>query len=122
MSRRLERVKVELKKEISKILHDDLKDPRIGFITVTRIDLTPDLKNAKVYFSILGDDINRNLCVEGIQSAAGYIRKLIGQRLNLRYTPELSFRLDESAEYIMELEKTFERLRNESKNNQKSDK
>lgn len=47
MSRRLERVKIELKKEISKILHDDLKDPRIGFITVTRIDLTPDLRNAK---------------------------------------------------------------------------
>ena len=122
MSRRLERVKVELKKEISKILHDDLKDPRIGFITVTRIDLTPDLRNAKVCFSILGDEANRDLCVEGIQSAAGYIRKLIGQRLNLRYTPELSFRLDKSAEYIIELEKTFERLRNESKNNQKSDK
>ncbi len=122
MGRRSDRVQVQLRKEISRILQEDLKDPRIGFITVTRIDLTGDLRHAKVYFSIFGDEANQESSLEGIQSAAGYIRKLISERLNLRYTPELSFRLDKSAEYSIELEKTFERLKNESKDNQKSDK
>jgi len=122
MGRRSERVQVQLKREISKILQEDLRDPRIGIVTITRIDLTPDIRHAKIYFSILGDDTKQASSVEGIQSAAGYIRKLIGERLNLRYTPELSFRLDKSIEYSIELEKTFERLKNEPKNNQDSDK
>jgi len=122
MGRRSEKVQVQLKREISRILQEDLKDPRIGFVTVTRIDLTGDLRHAKVYFSILGDEAKKASSVAGIQSAAGYIRKLISERLNLRYTPELSFRLDKSAEYSIELEKTFERLKNESKDSQASDK
>jgi ribosome-binding factor A len=118
MGIRLERVQGQLRKEISKILQEDLKDPRIGFVTVTRIDLTPDLRYAKVYFSILGDEQNKELSIEGIQSAAGYIRKLIGDRLKLKYVPELSFKLDKSIEYGIDLEKTFERLRNEHKDDQ----
>ena len=122
MGIRSERVQVQLKREISRILHEDLKDPRIGFVTVTRIDLTGDLRYAKVYFSVLGDDANQESSVEGIQSAAGYIRRLIGERLKLKFVPELSFRLDKSIEYSINLEKTFERLRNEQKNNQDSNK
>ncbi|MFH1479066.1 MAG: 30S ribosome-binding factor RbfA [Candidatus Omnitrophota bacterium] len=115
MGIRSERVQVQLKREISKILHDDLKDPRIGFITITRIDLTGDLRFAKVYFSALGNDIDIGSCTEGIESASGYIRKLIGERLNLKYVPELSFIYDRSIEYSINLEKTFERLKNEHK-------
>lgn len=118
MGRRSEKVQVELRREISRILQEDLKDPRIGFITVTRIDLTGDLRHAKVYFSILGDEAKQESSVEGIESAKGYIRKLIGDRLKLKYVPELSFKLDKSEEYSIELEKTFERLRNESKKDQ----
>ncbi len=122
MGIRTDRVQRQLRKEISRILQEDLKDPRIGFVTVTRIDLTGDLRHAKVYFSILGDEEKQESSVEGIQSAAGYIRKLIGERLKLKYVPELSFKLDKSIEYSINLEKMFERLRDERKNNQDSNK
>lgn len=122
MGMRSVKVGRQLKKEISKILQEDLKDPRIGFVTITRIDLTGDLRHAKVYFSILMDEANQKSSIEGIESAAGYIRKLIGERLNLRYVPELSFKLDRSIEYSVNLEKTLERLRNEQKPNQDSHK
>jgi len=119
---RSKKVQVQLKKEISRILHDDLKDPRIGFVTLTRIDLTGDLRYAKVYFSILGDKKVQESSLEGIESATAYIRRLVGQRLKLKYVPELSFRLDRSLEYTIKLEKTFEALRNERKDNQKGNK
>lgn len=120
MGIRSEKVQVQLKREISRILQEDLKDPRIGFATVTRIDLTGDLRYAKVYFSILGDEKAQKSGIEGIQSAAGYIRRLIGQRLNLRYVPEISFNLDRSVEYSINLEKTFERLKNERRDDKDS--
>ncbi|MEE8317750.1 MAG: 30S ribosome-binding factor RbfA [Candidatus Omnitrophota bacterium] len=119
---RSKKVQVQLKKEISRILHDDLKDPRIGFVTLTRIDLTGDLRYAKVYFSILGDKKVQESSLEGIESATAYIRRLVGQRLKLKYVPELSFRLDRSLEYSIKLEKTFEALRNERKDNQEGNK
>ncbi len=122
MGMRSKKVQVQLKKEISRILHDDLKDPRIGFVTLTRIDLTGDLRYAKVYFSILGDKKVQESSLEGIESATAYIRRLVGQRLKLKYVPELSFRLDRSIEYSINLEKTFEVLRNERKDNQEGNK
>ena len=122
MGIRSDRVQGELKKEISRILQEDLKDPRLGFVTVTRIDLTGDLRYAKVYFSVLGDETNRESAIEGIRSASGYIRKLVGDRLKLKYVPELSFKLDRSVEYSIDLEKTFERLKNERRGDQDRDK
>jgi len=119
---RLDRVRVQLKRELSIILQEDLKDPRIGLITITRIDLTGDLRYARIYFSLLGDEKEKISSIEGIESATGYIRRLIGERLKLKYVPELSFKLDRSIEYSMHLEKTFERLKNERKNSEDSDK
>ena len=116
------RVQVQLKKELSRILQEDLKDPRIGLTTITRIDLTGDLRYARIYFSILGDEKEKISSIEGIESAAGYIRRLIGERLKLKYVPELSFKLDRSIEYSINLEKTFKRLKNEHKNSEDSDK
>ncbi|MBU3935844.1 30S ribosome-binding factor RbfA [Patescibacteria group bacterium] len=111
-----------MKKEISRILQEDLKDPRIGFVTITRIDLTGDLRHAKIYFSILGDEASQKASEEGIKSAVGFIRKLIGERLKLKYVPEIFFMLDRSLEYSIGLEKTFERIRNERDDNKDSDK
>jgi ribosome-binding factor A len=122
MGVRADRVQRQLKKEISKIIQEDLKDPRIGFATVTRIDLTGDLRCAKVYFSILGDETSQEASIQGIKSAAGYVRRLIGDRLKLKYVPELHFKLDRSVEYSINLEKTFERLENERKHSQERDK
>ena len=122
MGMRSQKVQGELKKEISNILRDDLKDTRISFVTITRIDLTGDLRYAKVYFSMLDEGNDKEACVEGIQSASSYIRKLIGERLELKYVPELSFIFDKSIEYSIDLEKTFERIKNERNNGQERDK
>ncbi|PIV38998.1 MAG: ribosome-binding factor A, partial [Candidatus Omnitrophica bacterium CG02_land_8_20_14_3_00__42_8] len=107
---------------ISKILLEDLKDPRIGFVTITRIDLTGDLRYARIYFSILGDDTAKEASLQGIKSARGFIRKLIAERMKLRYVPELYFKLDNSMEYSINLEKTFERIRHERKDDKAGDK
>lgn len=122
MGIRSERVEGQLKKEISRILQEDLKDPRIGFVTITRIDLTGDLRYARIYFSILGDDDVKEESLKGIKSAIGFIRKLIAERMKLRYVPELYFKLDNSIEYSINLEKTFERIKNERQNSQAGDK
>src|SRR3989338_11510533 len=122
MGIRSERVEGQLKKEISKILQEDLKDPRTGFVTITRIDLTGDLRYARVYFSIMGDDAAKEESLKGIKSAIGFIRKLIAERMDLRYVPELYFKLDNSLEYSINLEKTFERIKNEHKESQSGDK
>jgi ribosome-binding factor A len=115
-------VEGQLKREISKILQEDLKDPRIGFVTITRINLTLDLRYARVYFSVMGDDKVKEESLKGIKSAIGFIRKLIAERMKLRYVPELYFKLDNSIEYSINLEKTFERIRNERQDSQGSDK
>jgi len=122
MGIRSERVEGQLKKEISKILLEDLNDPRIGFVTITRIDLTADLRYARIYFSIFGDDKAKEEGLQGIKSAIGFIRKLIAERMKLRYVPELYFKLDNSLEYSINLEKTFERIKNEHKDSQAGDK
>ncbi|MDP2910982.1 MAG: 30S ribosome-binding factor RbfA [Candidatus Omnitrophota bacterium] len=122
MGIRSDRVEGQLRKEISKILQEDIKDPRIGFVTITRIDLTKNLRYARIYFSILGDDNAKEESLAGIKSSIGYIRKLIAERMNLRYVPELYFILDNSIEYSINLEKTFERIKHEHKDSQAGDK
>ena len=121
-SQRPGRVQEALRQEISKIVQNEMKDPRIGFITITRVDLTKDLRYARIYFSILGDDNAKEESLKGIKSSIGYIRKLIAERMNLRYVPELYFKLDNSIEYSINLEKTFERIKHEHKDSQAGDK
>lgn len=105
---RFEKVAQELKREISAIVHNELKDPRIGFITITHLDLTPDLRYARVYFSILGDKNNKAKSLEGLKNATGFIRRKIGERIRLRYVPEIVFKLDESGEHSFRISKLLE--------------
>jgi ribosome-binding factor A len=91
-------------------------------VTITRIELTGDLRYARIYFSVLGDDKAKEESLKGIKSSIGFIRKLIAERIKLRYVPELYFKLDNSLEYSINLEKTFERIRHEHKDDQASDK
>ena len=92
---RSERVQEALRQEISRIVHGELKDPRLGFITITGVQLTRDLRYAKVYFSVLGEAKDRSLALKGLNNAKGYIKGLIADRINLRFTPEIDFRIDE---------------------------
>jgi len=95
------RINDEIKKELSEILRSgDLKDPRIGRITtVMRVDTTSDLKYCTVAISVLGNDDDKAAVMQGIKSAAGYIRKLIAERIDLRQTPAFTFIPDDSVEY-----------------------
>ena len=88
-----------LKVEISQMIREELKDPRIGFVTVTTIDVAEDLGHAKVFVSVLGDEAKRKESLDGLNRAAGFVRREIGQRVRLRYSPEISFKYDPSIEH-----------------------
>ncbi len=102
---RMESVGRELQKEISRILREDIDDPLIGFVTITDVEMSPDLKHAKVYFSVLGDEEEKRETGKGIRRAGKFIRGLIAERMDLRYTPTLRFELDETAEKAQRIEK-----------------
>ena len=102
--KRSARVSDQIKEEIAEILMRKIKDPRIGFVTVTDVELADDLRNAKVFVSVIGND--RAATLKGLESASAFIRTELGRRLRLRFIPELLFRYDDSAErgaHIMEL-------------------
>ncbi len=95
---RNDRVRAAMRQEISNMLQRDLKDPRLGFATVTDVRVSGDLQHVQVYVSILGDDAARSQTMQALESARGYIRSEIGRRVQLRLTPEISFAYDDSIE------------------------
>ena len=110
---RSERVQEALRQEISRIVQNELKDPRLGFLTITGVELTKDLRYAKVYFSVLGEKKNKLLALKGLNSAKGYIKNLVSDRVKLRFTPELDFRIDESLEHTREIYDILDKLKKE---------
>jgi len=98
MTRRTERLGEEIREEVAHMITGELKDPRIGFVTVTRVDLGPDLRLARIYVGVLGTEKQREKSLTGLKQAAGFMRRALGQRLRLRYTPELVFQYDEGLE------------------------
>lgn len=99
MSHRANRVGEQMKKELGDIIGRKIKDPRIGFVTVTDVEVTGDLQQAKVYISVLGDEEQRENTLKGLAKAKGFIRTEIGNRIRLRKTPEIIFEWDESIDY-----------------------
>ncbi len=107
--KRSERVSDQMKQEIADILMRKIKDPRIGFVTVTDVEVSHDLRNAKVFVSVYGGD--KEATVKGLSSAAAFIRSELGGRMRLRRVPELLFRIDSTAErgaHVMELLREIE--------------
>lgn len=96
---RANRVAEQIKKEMGEILSQKIKDPRVGFVTITDVEVTGDLQNAKVYISVLGDEDKKEETLVGLTKATGFIRSEIGQRIRLRKTPEIAFEFDEAFEY-----------------------
>ena len=105
MSRRIDRVNELLRHEISRLLALQIKDPRLrGVISITRVVTSNDLRAAQVFLSVMGDQVAKSEALEGIRSAASFMRRELRRRLTLRYTPFLTFTLDESfqeAEHIL---------------------
>ena len=98
MTHRSEKVEQVIQEELSQILQREVRDPRIGFVSVTDVEVSVDLRYARVFVSVLGDEEAKAATMDGLRSALGYIRRELGSRLQMRYTPEITFRLDESIE------------------------
>ncbi|RLB43660.1 MAG: 30S ribosome-binding factor RbfA [Deltaproteobacteria bacterium] len=116
------RVGEQILKEIAVLLLEHVKDPRVRAVTMTGIKLSRDLKHAKVYYSVIGGRSEVDRAQAGLNSAKGYIKRMIGQRLELRYIPELLFIHDESLEVGMNIERLLETLKtNESSDDTATD-
>jgi len=108
---RYDKVSEALKREVGNIIQHELKDPRLGFITVTRVELTQDLRYAKVFFSVLGKEEEYKKTKEALNSGLGFIRRLIAQRIRLRLVPEISFQEDRSAEYSIRIQEALNEIK-----------
>lgn len=103
------RVNMEVQRELSKVISMEMKDPRIDPMTsVIAVDVTPDLKQAKVYVSVLGSDEKKQATLEGLKSATPFIRRHLASTINLRNTPELKFYMDGSIEYGVNMSKLID--------------
>jgi ribosome-binding factor A len=107
---RHERLQDQIRTEVAEIIALELKDPRIGFATVTRVELSRDFHAARVWVSVLGEEETQRGTLEGLASAAGYLRRGIAQRLRLRRAPELTFALDHGIQDALKVESLLEKI------------
>jgi ribosome-binding factor A len=114
VSRRSERLAEEIREEVARIIGSGLKDPRIGFVTVTRVDLTPDLRTARIFVGVLGDQAQRDKTMAGLGQAAGFIRREVGRRIRVRHTPELLFKYDTGLDATERVARLLDETRDEA--------
>ena len=109
------RLQAALMEEISDIIHNEMKDPRIGFASLTEVELSPDYRQAKVFVSVLGDEGQKESTLAGLNSAVGFIRTEVGRRIRLRFTPEIIFKLDNSIERGSRIFELLQKVEKEGK-------
>jgi ribosome-binding factor A len=109
-TRRQRQVAELLHQEISLLIQRQVRDPRLGFVTVTDVEVTPDLRLAHIYVSVMGGDDEAQQALAGLKSAAGFFRHELGSALSLRFVPELSFRLDRSLEQGLRIDQLLDSL------------
>ena len=112
MSRRIERLNEQVKREISEILRSEVRDPRVGVITVTEARVAADLSIARIYVRPMGDEKEQEDALEGLEAAAPFIRRALSQRLKIRTVPTLRFEADRALEYGMHIEKLLGDIKN----------
>ena len=110
---RKDRLADQIKRDTADILQNVLKNPNIGFVTITDAELTNDLRYAKIFYSVLGDETTKTQTGKALSKSIGVIQSELAKRLNIRKTPLISFHLDESAEYGAKMEKLFKELEDE---------
>jgi ribosome-binding factor A len=93
-SRRVQKAAQAIREVVSMAILTELKDPRVENVTVTYVEVSPDMRQAKVHVSVMGDDAKQKLCLHGLQSSAGFLQAKVGKRIDTRYTPRLRFELD----------------------------
>lgn len=106
----MRRVDEAVREVLSDAVTSELKDPRVGFVTVTDVKTSADLRHARVYVSVLGSETERSASIDGLQSAHGYLQGRVAQQLHLKHTPQLDFLLDDTAERAARLERLIDRL------------
>ena len=109
-SRRVLKVAEAVREVVSMAILTDLQDPRISGVTVTFVEVTPDLREAKVHVSIRGDENQQRLSLHGLRSAAGYLQQKVGRRIETRYTPKLKFELDLGVKKSLEITRILDEL------------
>jgi ribosome-binding factor A len=109
--KRAEKVGDQIRAEISQILLRELKDPRIGFVTITKVAVSDDLRTAKVYYSVFGGEKEKGDSFQGLESATGYIKRELGRRMRLKYMPEITFLFDDSLEYGEHIEELLRKVK-----------
>jgi ribosome-binding factor A len=110
MALRMDKINALMKREISSMLQRDFHDSRFTFVTITRVVVSPDLHQARVSFTVLGNDEQVQQASADLHRVRGFIRKLVGERVRLRYTPEIEFQHDKSVEYSDRIEKTIQEI------------
>jgi ribosome-binding factor A len=108
MSDRMRRVNEAMREVLSDALTQELKDPRVGFVTVTAVETSPDLRHATVFVSVLGDETVRRDTIDGLQSAHGYLQRKVASQLRLKHTPTLQFEEDDTARRADRIERLLE--------------
>jgi ribosome-binding factor A len=111
---RQQRIEELIRSEVSEILREEVDDPRIGFISITGVDISPDLENARIHVSILGDEKQKKAAMGGLDSATGFIRGELGHRLALRLVPKIAFVRDDSLERGSRVLQIMNRLEHET--------
>jgi len=118
---RIDRVNQQVKRELGRIIQRELSDPRLQFVTITEVDVSRDLRNARIRFSVLGEESKVQAAQQGLEGARGMIRKLLSQSMSLRYTPELFFIYDQSVEMSVRIEETLKEIHDENEEHNSDD-
>jgi ribosome-binding factor A len=109
-SRRPQRLALQIQQEVSIMLSRNMKDKRIGFVTVTGVQLSPDLKHAKVFVSLMGSEEEKKESLEGLKHASGWVRHELGQRIRTKYLPAIIFITDTSQDYGNHIDSLIEKI------------
>ena len=108
--RRTDRVSALIQRELSDIIQRELKDPRVGFCTISQVQVSTDLRYADVKVSVVGDKQQKRKSITGLKSAAGFLRREVVRRIGLRHAPELRFELDDSVDQLMRIDRLLKRI------------
>ncbi|BAD40508.1 30S ribosome-binding factor RbfA [Symbiobacterium thermophilum] len=115
------RVGEQMREELAQLLRDEVKDPRIGFVSIVKVEVSRDIRHAKIYVSVLGNDQQKKETMAGLASATGFLRSELAKRLQLRYMPELHFALDESIEHGQRIAQLLVQVREEEKRSEREE-
>lgn len=117
MSKRTEQIGDEIQRILGEVIQSEVKDPRVGFVTVTGVTMTPDLLRANVRISVLGDDQERKTTMQALERAKGFLRRRVAEELSLRQTPELKLHLDTSLDHALRIGELLHQIDEERKTN-----